>query len=129
MARQGDNYYLVITDTVDEDSGIIMANAANDDGEAKSYGRLTVNQQTASSNAASEEASSTIRQLNVEHASNVVSSSKGQPPEFKKLFYDKHVMEGDDIRLDAVILGSPKPKVKFKKYFMTLFFLLHMTGC
>jgi len=105
MARQGDNYYLVITDTVDEDSGIIMANAANDDGEAKSYGRLTVNQQTASSNAASE--------LNVEHASSVVSSSKGQPPEFKKLFYDKHVMEGDDIRLDAVILGSPKPKVKF----------------
>ena len=103
MARQGDNYYLVITDTVEEDSGIIMANAANDDGEAKSYGRLTISQQAASS----EDASSTTRQMNVEH----VGGSKGQPPEFKKLFYDKHVGAGEDVRLDAVILGSPKPKV------------------
>ena len=86
MARQGDNYYLVLTDTVNEDSGVVMANAANNSGEARSYSRLAV-----SSN----------------------EGGNGQPPEFKKLFYDKHVQQGESLRLDAVILGSPKPKVKW----------------
>ena len=114
MARQGDNYYLVITDTVTEDAGIIMANASNSDGEAKSYGRLVVNQQSTSVGDASTSSTSgevsTIRQMNVEHVT-TSAGNKGQPPEFKKLFYDKQVILGDDIRLEAVILGSPKPKV------------------
>ena len=109
MARQGDNYYLVITDTVTEDSGIIMANASNSDGEAKSYGRLAVNQQVATASDSTGEVT-TMRQMNVEHVAST-NGNKGQPPEFKKLFYDKHVILGEDVRLDAVILGSPKPKV------------------
>jgi hypothetical protein len=83
MARQGDDYYLVLTDTVTDDSGVVMANAANSSGEAKSYSKLSVE------------------------------SGSGQPPEFKKLFYDRHVQPGDSLRLDAVILGAPKPKVKW----------------
>lgn len=120
MARQGDNYYLVVTDTVTQDSGIYMATASNSDGEAKSYGRLTVNQQVSSSNNG-EDQQSTIRTINVENVqssgSAAASSSSsttirsGQPPEFKKLFHDKHAKPGETIRLDAVVLGSPKPKV------------------
>ena len=109
MARQGDNYYLVITDTVTEDSGIYMTTAQNNDGEAKSYGRLAVNQQqtVSSSNAGDEEEErSTARSISVENRS-------GQPPEFKKLFYDKHVKLGECVRLDAVVVGAPKPKVNF----------------
>jgi hypothetical protein len=107
MARQGDNYYLVITDTVQEDSGIYMASATNTDGEAKSYGRLTVNQQVSSS-----DVDSTVKSINVETTSVTGSSSKsGQPPSFKKLFYDQYAKLGDNLRLEAIILGSPKPKV------------------
>ena len=97
MARQGDNYYLVLTDSVTEDSGDVMANAANSNGEAKSYSRLSVKQKSAG------EAPTAIV--------GPAASSAGQPPEFKKLFYDKHVQPGENLRLDAVILGSPKPKV------------------
>lgn len=107
MARQGDNFYLVITDTVTDDSGIFMANANNSSGDAKSYSRLAVTkQQTSSSDG------STFKQVQVENSSSSGGKlSSGQPPEFKKLFYNKHVKIGDDLRIDAVILGSPKPKV------------------
>jgi hypothetical protein len=84
MARQGDDYYLVLTDTGTEDSGLVTAAAANSSGEAKSHSKLAVE-----------------------------SSGAQHPPEFKKLFYDHHVQPGDNLRLDAVILGSPKPRVKW----------------
>jgi hypothetical protein len=103
MARQGDNYYLVITDTVQEDSGIYVANATSGDNEAKSYGRLTVNEQVSSS-----DGDTTVKQINVETSAG---GRGNQPPTFKKLFYDQYAKLGDNLRLDAVILGSPKPKV------------------
>ena len=103
MARQGDDYYLVITDTVTEDSGIYMATANNGNGEAKSYGRLAVTQQV------TDQDGTTIKSINVENVSKP--SGSGQPPEFKKLFYDKEVKFGENFRLDATIMGSPKPRV------------------
>ena len=109
MARQGDNYYLVISDAVNEDSGVYLASAANSSGEAKSYGRLTVSQQMTSSDGM------TTRSVNVETTSSGSAirsnSSSGQPPEFKKLFYDFHAKMGESVRLDATVLGSPKPRV------------------
>ncbi len=107
MARQGDNSYLVLTDSVNEDSGVYMANASNAHGESKSYGRLTVQEQTV-----------------VEKRSTSGGSPKkgGQPPEFKKLFYDKHVQAGETVRIDSVIIGSPKPRVKKIKNFFFFFF-------
>lgn len=121
MARQGDNHYLVMNDASTEDSGIYMANAANTEGEAKSYSRLAVSKSSSSSEgnstsvAEQQQQRSTIRALNVENALTASSSggsrSMAQPPEFKKLFYDTRVQIGENLRLDTVILGSPKPKV------------------
>lgn len=112
MARQGDNYYLVITDAVQEDSGIYMASATNADGEAKSYGRLTVNEQVSSS-----DGDSIVKSINIETVNgNGVNAKSGHPPSFKKLFYDQYVKRGDNLRLEAVILGSPKPKVWYKLF-------------
>jgi hypothetical protein len=107
MARQGDNSYLVLTDTDNDNSGVYMAAASNGHGETKSYGRLTVSEST------------TVNGVTTSKSSHVETSSAGpispkkggQPPEFKKLFYDRHVSSGDAVRIDAVITGSPKPRV------------------
>jgi hypothetical protein len=107
MASQEDNSYLVISDATNQDSGVYTASATNTNGEAKSYGRLTVSEQTITSdghNVTSSSSSTTTTTA----ASNKIG---GQPPEFKKLFLDRHVTPGEDVRLDAVITGSPKPKV------------------
>ena len=106
MARQGDDYYLVISDSVSEDSGIIQAQAQNTHGEAKSYGRLTVAQQSKQSSESASSHSITVTQQK--------QTAHGQPPEFKKLFYNKHVRIGEDLRIEAVITGSPKPKIKWQ---------------
>lgn len=112
MARQGDYNYLVINESVTEDSGVYVANASNSDGEAKSYSKLSVQQkqQTSSNN---ETTGSTLRSINVESVS--AGSGTGRPnaqaPEFKKLFYDTNVSLGENVRLETIILGSPKPKV------------------
>ena len=106
MARQGDNYYLVISDSVTEDSGVYMSSATNSSGEAKSYGRLTVSQQMTTSDG------TTSRSVNVDSSSGGIRPvGSGQPPEFRKLFYDCNAKLGDSIRLDTTVLGSPKPKV------------------
>lgn len=104
MASQEDNSYLVISDTVNQDSGIYMATATNSNGEAKSYGRLTVNEQTITTEGSQVHASSSS-------STTTVNKIGGQVPEFKKLFSDRQVTPGEDVRLDAVITGSPKPKV------------------
>lgn len=114
MARQGDNHYLVMNEASAEDSGIYMANAANTEGEAKSYSRLSVRKQSSDGAVATP---STVRSINVENVPVPSSPGGGRPgacaPEFKKLFYDQRVRLGDSLRLDAVIMGSPKPKVKW----------------
>ena len=107
MARQGDNSYLVLTDAENDNLGVYMASASNGHGEAKSYGRLTVSEST------------TVNGVTTSKSSHVETSSAGpispkkggQPPEFKKLFYDRHVSSGEAVRIDAVITGSPKPRV------------------
>lgn len=115
MARQGDNFYLVIQDTVADDSGVFMANAANNEGQAKSYSRLSVTKQTTSSSSSTAN-DGTVRQLNIENLTSPGGTRlSGQPPEFKKLFYDKHVKIGESLRIDTVIMGSPKPKVTLIK--------------
>lgn len=118
MARQGDNHYLVMNEAQPEDSGIYMANAANSEGEAKSYSRLNV--RSSSSEAAGATSSTSVvpavRSINVENVptSPTISGRPGaQAPEFKKLFYDQRVQLGESVRLDTVILGSPKPKIKW----------------
>ena len=80
-----------------------MASAANNEGEAKSYGRLTVNQSSSSSDGSNSERSGTTTIRTVK--------TTGQPPEFKKLFYDRQVNIGENIRLEACVVGAPKPKV------------------
>lgn len=102
MARQGDDYYLVVTESISEDSGIIQAQASNTYGETSSYGRLTVSQSKQPHEAESHTISVTQTK-----------STTGYPPEFKKLFYNKHVRIGEDLRIEAIISGSPKPKVKW----------------
>jgi hypothetical protein len=109
MARQGDNYYLVVNDTVTEDSGAYSAAAANMEGESKSYGRLNVSHQIGSSEASA--GRSMMRSIEVEDVSISRSGSAGVPPEFRKLFYDKQVKLGDTVRLETIVFGSPKPKV------------------
>ena len=86
-----------------------MASAANNEGEAKSYGRLAVHQSSSSSDAGNSERSgtTTIKTVETTHI-----KSSGQPPEFKKLFYDKQVSLGENIRLEACVVGAPKPKVR-----------------
>jgi len=108
MARQGDNSYLVLTDTTAADSGSYMASASNGFGESKSYGRLTVHEQTTTSQGTSSQ--STVVE---KRSTSAGSPRKGQPPEFKKLFYDKHVQAGETVRIDSVIIGSPKPRIKW----------------
>lgn len=87
-----------------------MASAANNEGEAKSYGRLTVNQSSSSSDGGnSERSGTTIKTVETTHI-----KTSGQPPEFKKLFYDKQVSLGENIRLEACVVGAPKPKVSLR---------------
>jgi hypothetical protein len=38
------------------------------------------------------------------------------------LFYDQYAKPGDNLRLEAVILGSPKPKVWWKLFIINLNF-------
>ena len=102
MARQGDDYYLVVTESLSEDSGIIQAQASNTYGETSSYGRLTVSQSKQPQELQSHSVSVTQTK-----------SAAGHAPEFKKLFYNKHVRIGEDLRIEAVIAGSPRPKVKW----------------
>ena len=108
MARQGDNSYLVLTDTDKDNSGIYMASASNQHGESKSYGRLTVSESTTVNGVTTSNSST------VEKQSNSSGSPKkgGQSPNFKKLFYDRHVQNGEAVRIDAIITGSPKPRVR-----------------
>ena len=101
MARQKDNYYLVITESNTSDSGTYMAEASNTQGKTKSYGRLAV------SSSDGQETKSYI----METESVSQKGGSGTPPEFKKLFYDKYAKLGDTVRLDAVVVGSPKPRV------------------
>lgn len=77
-----------------------MADASNNYGEAKSYSKLGVSRSMSGEDSG-------------DNTKTVVAVGGGQPPEFKKLFYDKHVRPGESLRVDAVILGSPKPKVKW----------------
>ena len=107
MARQGDNSYLVLTDTDNDNSGVYMASAFNNFGETKSYGRLTVSEST-TVNGVTNSSSSMVEKRSVSGGS---PRKGGQPPEFKKLFYDRHVTPGESVRIDAVITGSPKPRV------------------
>jgi hypothetical protein len=119
MASQEDNSYLVISDTGNQDAGIYMATAENNNGESRSYGRLTVNEQTIVS-----EGSTTHHQVTTSSmaaATTTTNKIGGQAPEFKKLFFDRHAAPGEDIRLDAVITGSPKPKVIFFCSFIMIF--------
>jgi hypothetical protein len=106
MARQKDNYYLVITESSSvTDSGVYTTEATSAFGASQSFGRLTVN-------AASESQAITNNNNNnsiVNESSSITKS--GQPPEFKKLFYDAFVKLGDVSRLDIVVIGSPKPRV------------------
>ncbi len=117
MARQGDNYYLVVSDTVTEDSGVFVAGAAGQEdgsgGEAKSYGRLTVNQQVASSSDGDSSTVKTVESSTTTSNFKPTTTGGGQPPTFKKVFNDQYAKVGDNLRLDTVILGSPKPKVNF----------------
>jgi hypothetical protein len=110
MARQGDNNYLVISDSASEDSANYTANASNKVGNSKSNGRLSVD---GGSNSAFRTVNSTEKVTSSSSSSTSVSKrgTSGQPPEFKKLFYDRQVNIGDNVRLDTVITGSPKPKV------------------
>ena len=105
MARQTDNYYLVITESTSvTDSGVYTSEATSAYGASSSVGNLIVN--------ASEASAHVIASGNAnEHGSSSIVKSSGQPPEFKKLFYDAFVQLGDVARLDAVIIGSPKPRV------------------
>ena len=117
MARQGDNSYLVLTDTVNQDSGVYMASASNGFGESKSYGRLTVHEHS------SEGSSSKTSVVEKRSTSGGSPKKGGQPPEFKKLFYDRHVQSGESVRIDSVITGSPKPRVNsFDQFYFIILF-------
>jgi hypothetical protein len=106
MARQGDNHYLVMNEATTDDSGIYMANAANSEGEAKSYSRLNVRSGDGT-------VATTTQSLQQQVVPSSPGGSRHKAPEFKKLFYDQRVAPGDSLRLDTIILGSPKPKVKW----------------
>ena len=114
MASQEDNSYLVISDTANQDSGVYTASATNTNGETKSYGRLTVTEQTITSDGHNVTSSSSTTTSTA--AATTTNKIGGQPPEFKKLFVDRHVTPGEDVRLDAVITGSPKPKVSLNNF-------------
>ena len=161
MARQKDNFYLVITESSTSDSGMYMVEGTNEFGASKSYGRMAVSSSTTSAdgtiinskivestsknggnnlimevddlNMASisglysqlpasiaSASTSDFQMTQTSSGSNQVkmithtkSGQSGQPPEFKKLFYDKFVKLGESIRLETVVVGSPKPKVCF----------------
>ena len=115
MARQGDNHYLVMNEATEEDAGIYMANAANSEGEAKSYSRLNVRSSSSESGSGGGQAivPSTVRPINVENVPSPSGRPGAQAPEFKKLFYDQRVQLSESLRLDTIILGSPKPKIKW----------------
>jgi hypothetical protein len=114
MARQGDsdynNYNLVLSDANDEDTGVYEVSASNSHGESKSYSKLSVQKSVTSSSSTTngETFSESSSQTTVSNNNRPIS---GQPPEFKKLLNDVQASLGDNIRLDAIILGSPKPRV------------------
>lgn len=73
-----------------------MTEAINSYGATKSFGQVSVTRE--SHGVANDN-------LPISH------SRSGYPPEFTKLFYDKFVKLGDLVRLDTVVIGSPKPRV------------------
>ena len=123
MASQEDNSYLVISDATNPDAGVYTASATNTNGEAKSYGRLTVTEQTITSDGHNVTTSSSSPTTTTAAPNKI----GGQPPEFKKLFVDRHVAPGEDVRLDAVITGSPKPKVNI--FQTNISYLFYVCSC
>jgi hypothetical protein len=96
-----------------------MSEATNAYGVSNSYGHLevvsnTVTTTTASQSYVVDDGSSDFQVIGTSEVKKIQGSKSGHPPEFKKLFYDLHVNLGDNVRLDTIILGSPKPKVSFK---------------
>jgi hypothetical protein len=97
-----------------------MSEATNTYGVSNSYGHLEVVSSTVTTTSATKSyvvddgaSTSDFQVLNTseEKIKKLKGGKSGQPPEFKKLFYDKHVNLGDNLRLDTIIVGSPKPKV------------------
>jgi hypothetical protein len=104
MAREKDNYYMHIKESTVSDSGVYMAEAQSSYGtSSRSYGRLDVTEEDLGPKTLTMESESTI-------VTNFLSSDE-QPPEFKKFTYDKFVKLGETLKFEAIITGSPKPKV------------------
>jgi hypothetical protein len=109
MARQTDNYYLVIQEsTIVDDSGQYTTEASSAYGASKTIGNLTVT--------AAESSSHTTNSGNTHESSSSIVKSSGKAPEFKKLFYDAFVLLGEVTRLETTIIGSPKPRVILVNY-------------
>jgi hypothetical protein len=98
-----------------------MSEATNTYGVSNSYGHLevvssTVTTTTATKSYVVDDGNSDFQVVSTseEKVKKIQGGKSGQPPEFKKLFYDRHVNLGENLRLDTIIMGSPKPKVCLK---------------
>ena len=92
-----DVHSLTIPEVFEEDAGSYMVQAVNSSGHATCLSRLNVLPMLC-------ESFDKETLLEKEHISQ-------QPPEFKKLFQDVTAKPGDSVVFEAVITGSPKPRV------------------